>query len=93
MFNKSELAVKLFATENELDRFDLLTDIAFAAEKFPEQLKTEENRQAAISRVRNFMQENLAARYGAEGGEVIESPIKGTHGNTEYLWHVELRKP
>ena len=55
-------------------------------------VKTEENRQAAVARVRNFMQENLSARYGTEGGEVIESPIKGTHGNTEYLWHVVLRK-
>ena len=44
MFNKSELAVKLFATENELDRVDLLTDVAFAAERFPDRLKTGENR-------------------------------------------------
>jgi len=55
-------------------------------------VKTEENRQAAIARVKTFLEENLAARYGAQGGEVIESPIKGTHGNTEYLWHVVLKK-
>lgn len=55
-------------------------------------VKTEENRQQAISRVKTFLEENLAARYGAQGGEVIESPIKGTHGNTEYLWHVVLKK-
>ena len=44
MYEKSELAVKLLSTENELDRFDMLTDAAFAAEKFPERSKTEENR-------------------------------------------------
>lgn len=56
-------------------------------------VKTEENRREAISRVQTFMAENLATRYGAQGSDVIESPIKGTHGNTEYLWHVVLRKP
>ena len=56
-------------------------------------VKTEENRQAAILRVKTFLAENLAARYGAQSGDVIESPIKGTHGNTEYLWHVVLTKP
>ena len=44
MYKKSELALKLLSTENELDRFDMLTDAAFAAEKFPERLKTDENR-------------------------------------------------
>lgn len=56
-------------------------------------VKTEENRQLAIARVTDFLQEKLAAKYGAASGEIIESPIKGTHGNTEYLWHVTLRKP
>lgn len=56
-------------------------------------VKTEENRQAAILRVQNFFNENLREKYGGTSGEIIESPIKGTHGNTEYLWHVTLQKP
>lgn len=56
-------------------------------------VKTEENRQAAIVRVQNFFEENLKGKYGGISGEIIESPIKGTHGNTEYLWHVTLQKP
>ena len=55
-------------------------------------VKTEENRRLAIERVQNFFNENLKEKYGATSGEVIESPIKGTHGNTEYLWHVRLHK-
>ncbi len=56
-------------------------------------VKTEENRQLAIARVQNFLAENLAQKYGAFSGEIMESPIKGTHGNTEYLWHVKINKP
>lgn len=56
-------------------------------------VKTEENRRLAIERVQTFFEENLKEKYGGESGEVIESPIKGTHGNTEYLWHVKLNKP
>ena len=56
-------------------------------------VKTEENRQLAIQRVQDFLEENLREKYGATSGEVIESPIKGTHGNTEYLWHVKINKP
>lgn len=56
-------------------------------------VKTEENRQLAIKRVQDFLEENLKEKYGAQSGEVIESPIKGTHGNTEYLWHVIINKP
>ena len=55
-------------------------------------VKTEENRQLAIKRVQDFLTENLAQKYGATGCELMESPIKGTHGNTEYLWHVKIRK-
>ena len=55
-------------------------------------VKTEENRQLAIARVQNFLTENLAAKYGSVGCELMESPIKGTHGNTEYLWHVKIEK-
>ena len=36
---------------------------------------------------------STAEKYGGVCGEVIESPIKGTHGNTEYLWHITLNKP
>ena len=56
-------------------------------------VKTDENRQLAIARVQNFFEENLRAKFGGVGGEVIESPIKGTHGNTEFLWRVTLQKP
>ena len=56
-------------------------------------VKTEENRQLAVQRVQNFFEENLKTKYGGVSGEVIESPIKGTHGNTEYLWYVKLQKP
>ena len=55
-------------------------------------VKTDENRQLAIERVHNFF-ESIKEKYGGESGEVIESPIKGTHGNTEFLWHVKLNKP
>ena len=55
-------------------------------------VKTEENRQLAIARVQNFLTENLAQKYGAAGCGLMESPIKGTHGNTEYLWHVKIKK-
>ncbi len=56
-------------------------------------VKTEENRQLAIKRVQDYLTENLAQKYGAAGCELMESPIKGTHGNTEYLWHVKINKP
>ncbi len=55
-------------------------------------VKTDENRQLAITRVQNFFEENLRAKYNGVAGEVIESPIKGTHGNTEFLWKVTLHK-
>lgn len=55
-------------------------------------VKTDENRQLAIKRVCDFFEENLRACYHAVAGEVIESPIKGTHGNTEFLWRVTLNK-
>lgn len=55
-------------------------------------VKTEENRQAAIDSVRGFFEENLKAKYGAEGLELMESPIKGVHGNVEFLWHVRIDK-
>ena len=44
MYRRSALAQKLFSTENELDRFDLLTGAAFAAAGFPAEAKTEQNR-------------------------------------------------
>lgn len=56
-------------------------------------VKTEENRLLAIRRVQDFFEENLKEKYGSVSGEVTESPIKGTHGNTEYLWYVKLNKP
>ncbi len=56
-------------------------------------VKTEENRQLAIERVQKFFEENLKEKYGGTSAELIESPIKGTHGNIEYLWHVKINKP
>ncbi len=56
-------------------------------------VKTDENRQLAIARVTEFFEENLREKYTAVSGEVIESPIKGTHGNTEFLWLVTINKP
>ncbi|MBR2081950.1 MAG: TlyA family RNA methyltransferase [Elusimicrobiaceae bacterium] len=55
-------------------------------------VKTEENRQLAIKRVQDFFAQNLQQKYNGVFGEAIESPIKGTHGNIEYLWHVMLNK-
>ena len=56
-------------------------------------VKTDENRQEAIKRVQHFLEENLKEKYGAQPGDIIESPIKGTHGNIEFLWYVTLKKP
>ena len=56
-------------------------------------VKTEENRQEAIRLVQTFFEDNLKEKYGAQSMALTESPIKGTHGNTEYLWHVKLNKP
>lgn len=56
-------------------------------------VKTEENRQEAVARVQDFFEENLQEKYGGQSLQLMESPIKGTHGNTEYLWHVKLDKP
>lgn len=56
-------------------------------------VKTDENRRLAIRRVQDFFEEHLKGKYGGASGEVMESPIKGTHGNIEYLWHVKLNKP
>ncbi|MDR0292331.1 MAG: TlyA family RNA methyltransferase [Elusimicrobium sp.] len=53
-------------------------------------VKTEENRRLAIKSVQNFFNENLADKYNARGLALIESPIKGVHGNTEYLWHIKI---
>jgi 23S rRNA (cytidine1920-2'-O)/16S rRNA (cytidine1409-2'-O)-methyltransferase len=39
-----------------------------------------------------FFEENLREKYTAVSGDVIESPIKGTHGNTEFLWLVTINK-
>lgn len=56
-------------------------------------VKTEENRRLAVERVQQFFEAHLKEKYGGESGGLMESPIKGTHGNTEYLWHVKLNKP
>ena len=55
-------------------------------------VKTDENRQLAIKRVQDYFEQNLRQKYAAVPGDVIESPIKGTHGNTEFLWRVTLNR-
>lgn len=56
-------------------------------------VKTEENRQEAIRLVQTFFEDNLKEKYGGQSVALTESPIKGTHGNTEYLWYVTLQRP
>jgi 23S rRNA (cytidine1920-2'-O)/16S rRNA (cytidine1409-2'-O)-methyltransferase len=53
-------------------------------------VKTEENRQKAITLVRDFFTAELAEKYNAREAGLIPSPITGTHGNTEFLWHIKL---
>ncbi|XTP69104.1 23S rRNA (cytidine1920-2'-O)/16S rRNA (cytidine1409-2'-O)-methyltransferase [Parelusimicrobium proximum] len=55
-------------------------------------VKTDENRQKAVESVRQFFRENLAEKYNAQDLRVIDSPITGTHGNVEYLWHIKTDK-
>ncbi len=55
-------------------------------------VKTEENRRAAVASVQGFFEERLKVKFGAESLGLMESPIKGTHGNTEFLWHVRFKK-
>ncbi|MBO4217865.1 MAG: SufE family protein [Clostridia bacterium] len=43
MFHKSEIAMKLFSLDNELDRFDFLAMEALKS-KFPDAMKTDANR-------------------------------------------------
>lgn len=76
------------------ENFDIVFLIKPQFELTPKQVphgivKTEENRQLAIKSVQDFFEEALAPKYNAKSIEVIESPIKGTHGNIEYLWHVK----
>lgn len=51
-------------------------------------VKTEETRQKAIALVRGYLAE-IATKYNASEAGLIPSPITGTHGNTEYLWHIK----
>jgi len=53
-------------------------------------VKTDENRQEAVASVQTFFEQTLAAKYNAKSKQLIESPIKGAHGNIEYLWHVSI---
>ena len=52
-------------------------------------VKTEENRQKAIELVRDFFEQNIAEEFNACEMGLMPSPITGTHGNTEYLWHIK----
>lgn len=53
-------------------------------------VKTDENRQKAITLVHEFFIENLKEKYHAEECGLINSPITGTHGNIEFLWHIKI---
>lgn len=88
-----EPLIKVMAPESEIV-FLIKPQFELTPKQVPHGIvKTEENRQLAIKRVQDFLTENLAQKYGATGCELMESPIKGTHGNTEYLWHVKINKP
>ena len=52
-------------------------------------VRTEENRQKAIALVRDFFNQNIAGEFNARECGLMLSPITGTHGNSEYLWHVQ----
>ncbi|MDR1684293.1 MAG: TlyA family RNA methyltransferase [Elusimicrobiota bacterium] len=52
-------------------------------------VKTQENRQKAIALVQDYFEQNLAQKFNAESAQLTESPIRGAHGNIEYLWHVK----
>lgn len=88
-----EPLIKVMAPESEIV-FLIKPQFELTPKQVPHGIvKTEENRLLAIKRVQDFLAENLAEKYGATGCELMESPIKGTHGNTEYLWHVKINKP
>ncbi len=88
-----EPLVKVMANKSEIV-FLIKPQFELSPKQVPHGIvKTDENRQFAIKRVQDFFEENLRVKYGGESGEVIESPIKGTHGNTEFLWLVKLNKP
>lgn len=53
-------------------------------------VKTEENRQKAITLVKEFFEAGLCQEFNAKEAGLIPSPITGTHGNVEYLWHIKL---
>ncbi len=53
-------------------------------------VKTDENRQKAISLVRDFFKQNLETKYNAQEQGLINSPITGMHGNIEFLWHIKI---
>ena len=84
---------KVMATQSEIV-FLIKPQFELTPKQVPHGIvKTDENRQLAIQRVQDFFEENLRAKYNAVSGEVIESPIKGTHGNTEFLWHITRNNP
>ena len=83
---------KVMANESEIV-FLIKPQFELSPKQVPHGIvKTDENRQLAIQRVQEFF-DCVKEKYGGISGEVIESPIKGTHGNTEFLWHVKLNKP
>ena len=88
-----EPLVKVMAPQSEIV-FLIKPQFELTPKQVPHGIvKNDENRQLAIARVQDYFNENLRESFGGVSAGVIESPIKGTHGNTEYLWYVQLNKP
>lgn len=88
-----EPLINAMAAQSEI-MFLIKPQFELSAKQVPHGIvQTEENRQLAISLVKDYFQQNLATKYGASDGGLMESPIKGTHGNVEYLWRVIINKP
>ncbi|MDR1123532.1 MAG: TlyA family RNA methyltransferase [Elusimicrobiota bacterium] len=52
-------------------------------------VRIEENRQKALALVRGYFEREAARDFDARECGFMPSPVKGMHGNTEYLWHVK----
>jgi len=52
-------------------------------------VKTDDLRSKAVEELRKFVSENIK---GFKEAGLIESPIKGAKGNTEFLWHLQKGK-
>jgi len=53
-------------------------------------VRSDELRRKAADGLRNFFAAEIAGKHNARDGGIIPSPIKGVHGNTEFLWLLSL---